>query len=232
MGIVYQPIPEVSLYASYSRSFTPNTATTVNGDPLEPERGEGYEVGVKAELLRGRLSTTLAYFDITKQNVASTDPNSLLDSVATGEQQSRGIELDVRGQILPGWNIIAAYAYTDAEVTEDNVIEIGNRLPGTPKHSASLWTTYEFQQNSLQGLGFGIGFNYVGERQGDLDNSFRVDSYFLTNTAIYYRRNNWRAALNFKNLFDINYIQAASNRLFEIEPGEPFTVIGSVSVQF
>jgi iron complex outermembrane receptor protein len=216
IGIVYQPIPEVSLYANYSRSFTPNTATTVNRDPLEPERGEGYEVGVKAELLRGRLSTTLAYFDITKQNVASTDPNSLLDSVATGEQQSRGIELDVRGQILPGWNIIAAYAYTDAEVTEDKFIEIGNRLPGTPKHSASLWTTYEFQQ-SLQGLGFGIGFNYVGERQGDLDNSFRVDSYFLTNAAIYYRRNNWRAALNFKNLFDINYIQAASNRLFEIE---------------
>ncbi len=106
VGIVYQPIEELSLYASYSQSFNPNIDTfTVNGDPLQPERGEGYEVGVKTELLEGRLFATLAYFDITKQNVATEDLNfpGLGISVATGEQRSRGIELDVSGQILPGW---------------------------------------------------------------------------------------------------------------------------------
>jgi len=102
VGIVYQPIEEVSLYASYSRSFNPNTANTVSGDPLEPERGEGYEVGVKAELFDSRLFATLAYFDITKQNVAVTDPNNLFFSIPTGEQRSRGVELDVTGEILPG----------------------------------------------------------------------------------------------------------------------------------
>ena len=107
VGIVYQPIEEVSLYASYSQSFNPNTETTISGDTLEPEKGEGYEVGIKAQLL-DRLFATLAYFDITKQNVAVTDPNFRLASIATGEQQSRGVELDVTGEILPGWNIIAA----------------------------------------------------------------------------------------------------------------------------
>jgi iron complex outermembrane receptor protein len=233
VGIVYQPTQALSLYGSYSRSFTPNTSTTANGDLLEPERGEGWEVGVKAELLSSRLFATLAYFDITKQNVATADPNDPFASVATGEQQSRGVELDVTGQILPGWNVILAYAYTDAEVTKDNTIPVGNQLFNSPKHSASLWTTYEIQTGSLQGLGFGIGFNYVGEREGDLENSFQLDSYFLTNAAISYRRNNWRFAINIKNVFDINYIRATNNRRSSgVEPGEPFTVIGSVSMEF
>lgn len=139
------------------------------------------------------------------------------------------------GEILPGWNIIAAYAYTDAEVTEDSGDPdiVGNRLFNVPKHSASLWTTYELQGGGLQGLGLGFGFNYVGEREGDLLNSFQVDSYFLTNAAIFYRRDNWRFALNFKNFFNVNYIEAVENsRASGNSPGEPFTVIGSVSVQF
>ncbi len=236
VGIVYQPIEELSLYASYSRSFNPNTGATASGDLLEPEKGEGYEVGVKAELLEGRLFATLAYFDITKQNVAVADPDpNLFDAlIATGEQQSHGVELDVTGEVLPGWNIIAAYAYTDAEVTADtNPDIVGNRLFSVPKHSASLWTTYEIQSGNLQGLGFGVGFNYVGEREGDLDNSFQVDSYFLTNAAIFYRRDNWRFALNFKNLFNVNYIEGVANsRVDGNYTGEPFTVIGSVSVEF
>ena len=233
VGIVYQPLPELALYTSYSQSFTPSTATTSAGDPLEPERGEGFEVGIKTELLDGNLLATLAYFDINRQNVATPDPNDPFSSIATGEQRSRGVELDVVGEILPGWNTILSYAYIDAEVTEDNVIAEGNRLFNAPKNSASLWTTYEIQQGDLEGLGFGIGFNLVGEREGDLDNSFQVDSYFLTNAAVYYRRDRWRFAFNVKNLFDIDYITATQNsRTNGIEPGAPLTVIGSMAVEF
>ncbi|WP_228038415.1 TonB-dependent siderophore receptor [Nostoc sp. LEGE 12450] len=236
LGIVYQPLKEVSVYASYSQSFTPNIDTfDADGNPLRPERGEGYEVGVKTELLEGKVSATVAYFDITKQNVATTDSSlpGLGVSIATGEQRSRGVEFDISGQIIPGWNIIASYGYTDAEVTADNTIPVGNRLIGVPRHNASLWTTYEIQHGSLQGLGFGVGFNYLGEREGDLDNSFKLDDYFLTNAGISYRRDNWRFALNFKNIFDIDYISGVPfGRTSGIYPGEPFTVIGSVSVQF
>ena len=233
IGLVYQPIEAISLYASYSRSFVANTAVNIDGDFFEPEEGEGFEVGVKAELLGGGLAATLAYFDITKQNVVTEDPLIPGASVATGEQRSRGIELDVSGEILPGWSIIASYAYIDAEVTEDNTITVGNRLNGVPEHSASLWTTYDIQSGDLQGLSFGLGFNFVGERAGDLENTFELDSYFVTNAAIAYQRNNWRAALNFRNLFDVDYIAGATTtRPRSNDPGEPFTVIGSFSVEF
>lgn len=233
VGVVYKPIEEISLYASYSQSFTPNSETTSDGEALEPERGEGFELGVKSELLEGKLFANLAYFNITKQNVASEDPNDSFSVVATGEQESQGIELDLSGEISPGWKVITSYAYINAEVTEDNAIEVGNRLFNAPEHSASLWTTYEIQQGNLQGLGFGVGFNFVGERQGDLENSFKLDSHFLTNAAVFYERNNWRAALNFRNLFDVDYIAGTSSvRERGNDRGEPFTILGSISIEF
>jgi len=237
VGIVYKPIEDIALYASYSQSFNPNTGVAADGTAFEPELGAGFEVGVKAEFLDGNLLATLAYFDITKQNVLTEDPDfpGLGISIATGEQRSRGFEFDLTGQILPGWNIIASYAYTDAAITQDNTIPIGNQLPGIPLHNASLWTTYQIQNGDFQGLGFGIGLNYIGERQGDLSNTFEVASYFLTNVAVFYQRDNWRLALNFKNLFDVDYIGSTGNfgsRTSAGQPGEPFTMIGSISVRF
>lgn len=232
VGVVYKPIKPVSLYASYSQSFTPNP-DTAEGEALDPEEGEGFELGVKSEFLKGKLFTTLAYFNITKQNVATEDPDDPFSVIATGEQKSQGIELDVVGEIMPGWKAIASYAYIDAEVTEDNLILEGNRLNNAPEHAASLWTTYELQQGSLQGLGFGLGFNFVDERQGDLDNSFQLDSYFITNAAVFYDRDKWRVGLNFKNLFDTDYIAGASPvRERGNDRGEPFTVIGSFAYEF
>ncbi|MEO0456334.1 MAG: TonB-dependent siderophore receptor [Cyanobacteria bacterium P01_A01_bin.114] len=233
VGIVYKPVEFLSLFASYSQSFTPNLATTSTGDPLAPEEGEGFEVGIKAELLEGNLLATLSYFDITRQNVATPDPLDPFSSVATGKQRSQGVELDVVGEILPGWNLIASYAYTDARVTEDTFIPDGNGLFNIPEHSASLWTNYELQSGDLQGLGFGMGFNFVGEREGDLDNSFELDDYFLTNAAVFYRRDNWRFALNARNLFDADYVAASNNsRTSGVETGAPFTIVGSISVEF
>ena len=237
VGIVYQPIEPISLYANYSQSFVPNTEETdVDGQPLEPETGEGFDLGIKAEIVENRLSATLGYFNITKQNVAVNDPNDPEQTAfnATGEQQSEGFDLDLNGQIMPGWNIVASYAFIDAEVTEDDNPEfVGNKLTGIPDNSASLWTTYELQKGSLQGLGFGAGFNFVGERQGGLPNSFSVDSYFLTNAALFYSRDNWQARLNFDNLFDVDFIESVkTERTRFIYPGDPFTVRASVAVEF
>ncbi|WP_201323095.1 TonB-dependent siderophore receptor [Pseudanabaena sp. lw0831] len=234
IGLLYQLTDTLSLYGSYSQSFTPNTATTASGQALEPQRGWGYEFGIKSEFLDGKLFATLAYFDITKQNIAVTDPNFPLFSIASGEQRSRGIEFDVSGEILPGWKIIASYANINGEVTADSdPTIIGNKLFGLPQNSASLWTTYEIQQGDLQGLGFGLGFKYVGDRQGDLSNSFALGSYFTTDAAIFYKRDKWRFALNFKNIGDVKYIESAfGTRGASNNFGDPFTVVGSVSLQF
>mgnify|MGYP001791832621 FL=1 len=232
MGLVYQPVEDVALFASYSRSFSPNTGTTIDGDILEPEEGEQFEVGVKAELLGDLLSINLAYFDITLQNVQTVDPNNLFSSVATGEERSQGVELDVIGEILPGWNLVANYAYIDARITEDNTGLEGNRRFNVPNHNFNVWTTYDIQDGPLEGLGFGLGFNFVSERFGDNANSYELDSYFLTNASISYRRDNWRAGLNIRNLFDVDYIESTPGNRLAAYPGEEFTITGSFSIEF
>ncbi|MEM6437153.1 MAG: TonB-dependent receptor [Cyanobacteria bacterium P01_D01_bin.115] len=234
LGVVYQPVEPLSLFASYSRSFRPNAAsTTAAGDVLDPEEGEQFEVGARAELLDGQFIASVAYFDITKQNVATRDPNNFLFSVPVGEQSSQGVEVDLIGEISPGWNLVANYAYTDAEITRDNSGLQGNDLFGVPEHNFNLWTTYDIQSGPLEGLGVGIGFNAVGERFGDNANSFVLDDYFLTNAAVSYQRDNWELGLNIRNLFDENYVESAENsRTTEVSPGEGFTLVGSFNINF
>lgn len=223
VGIVYQPSEAVSFYANYSRSFQQVTDLTSNR-LFVPERGTQYELGMKVDWT-DNLSSTLALYQITRSNVLFTDLSdaSGRTSLQAGEQRSRGIELDITGEILPGWRIIGGYAYTDAQVTEDNNIPEGNRINNVPEHAFSLWSRYDIQQGNLQGLGFGLGLFYVGERQGDLNNSFSLPSYVRTDAALFYSRNNLRAALNFQNLFDNEYFEAAEGDL-RVYPGAPRTI--------
>lgn len=230
LGIVYQPVDSTSLYASWTNSFNPEIfSRNATGEPFEPTTGEQFELGVKQEFFDGQVSATLALYDLTRKNVLTTDPEDPDFSIQTGEQKSRGIELDIVGKILPGWNIIATYAYTDAFVSEDEDLPEGERLPGVPENSASLWTTYEIQEGDLQGLGFGLGLYFVGDREVQLPNTIELDSYFRVDAAVFYRRNNYELALNFKNLTDTEYY---STQGFYVTPEAPFTVLGSISVEF
>ncbi|MHC5828328.1 MAG: TonB-dependent siderophore receptor, partial [Nostoc sp.] len=134
LGIVYQPIPPISLYASYARSFNPQIGTALDGSFFQPSVGTQYEVGVKADLNQN-ISTTLAFFDLTLSNVLTQDPVNPDFSIATGKQRSQGIEFSMTGKILPGWNIIGSYAYTDARIEEDNTYKVGNELNNAPKNA-------------------------------------------------------------------------------------------------
>ena len=231
IGLVYQPSDTVSLYTSYTRSFNPSIGLDRNGEAFEPSRGTQYEVGIKTDFLNGRLSTTLAAYHLTKTNVLTADPEEPTRfSIQTGEQRSQGIELDISGEVLPGWKVVASYGYTDAEVTKDNLIPVGNKLP-VPEHQASLWTTYEIQEGDLKGLGFGLGLFYVGERAADLENLFTLRDYLRTDAALYYRRDGFRAAINIRNLFDTDYVDLAYYRAL-VQRGLPFTIIGSISWEF
>jgi len=231
VGLVYKPTDNLSLYTRFSRSFEQVTGTTFDNRLFEPQRGTLYEAGLKAEFLEGRLFGNLALYNITQSNVLTPDPRDDNFSIQTGKQRSRGLELDVVGEILPGWNIVASYAYTDARVTEDNQIPVGNRLNNVPEHAFSLWNKYEIQSGDLQGLGFGLGLFYVGERQGDLNNTFQLPSYLRTDAALYYQRDNFQAQLNFKNLFNVDFFEFAQNRL-RVYPGAPFEVLATVRWEF
>lgn len=231
IGLVYQPIKPISLYANYSESFFPQTGRLTGGGSATPEIGKQYEVGVKADLLDNRIFTTLAFYDITKSNVLTDDQNNPDPdfSIQVGEQKSQGIELDVKGEILPGWDIVASYAYTDAKITEDNSFPVDNRLNNIPLNTVSLWTNYEFQPSVLKGLAVGAGLFFVDDREGDLDNSFTVPSYTRVDAGVSYTTDNLRFAVNCKNLFDVKYFDGSQSNT-NITPGEPFTVQGTLTV--
>jgi iron complex outermembrane receptor protein len=233
IGFVYQPSDSISLYTSYSRSFLQTGGSNPDGRQFLPTRGTQYEIGVRTDFLDGRLSANLAAYYLTKTNVRTADSDRPRFSVQTGEVRSQGIELDVTGEILPGWNVIASYAYTDAEVTQDNVIPVGSRLFNVPNHQASLWTTYTIQEGDFRGLGFGLGVFYVGERKGDFSSidPFILDGYLRTDAAIYYRRNRFNAGINIRNLFDIDYASFAYGNTYIVRD-QPFTITGSISWEF
>ncbi|MCX7594685.1 MAG: TonB-dependent siderophore receptor [Fischerella sp.] len=230
VGIVYQPSDTTSLYFNWSNGFSPQfQARSRTGEQFEPQTTEQFEVGVKQSFLDNKLSATLAFFQVTKQNVLTPDPVDPVFSIQTGEQRSRGIELDIAGEVLPGWKVIANYAYIDGRVTKDNEIPVGDRLFGVPEHSAGLWTTYEIQSGSLQGLGFGAGLYFVGEQEVDLPNTFKLPSYVRADASIFYRRQNYRFAVNFKNISNVKYYEVDG---YSIDPAPPFTVLGTASVEF
>lgn len=230
LGIVYQPIEPVSLYASYSTSFVPNNTVTRTGELIEPTRGRQFEVGVKAEFLDKKLAATLAAYEITKTNVLTTDPIDDNFSIAVGKVRSRGLEFDLAGEPLPGWNIIGSFFVNESVVVVgDEFSPVGDTLIDSPKTGASLWTTYEIQSGDLKGLGFGAGLFYQAAVEAELPNSFVLPSYIRADASIFYERKDWRVALNFKNLFNADIY---TNQGAAIYPGEPFTVVGSVSVRF
>ncbi|MHC5731459.1 MAG: TonB-dependent receptor domain-containing protein, partial [Nostoc sp.] len=117
---------------------------------------------------------------LTQSNITTVDPNDPTFSIQVGEQRSRGVELFFTGELAPGWNIIAAYNYTNARVTRDNTYQVGTLLANVPENSASIWTTYIIPKGKLQGFGGGVGLFYVGDREGDLTNTYTLPSYVRT----------------------------------------------------
>ncbi|MGL5835280.1 MAG: TonB-dependent siderophore receptor [Waterburya sp.] len=230
VGIVYQPIESVSLYAGWSRSFVPQSETDAEGNPFQPTRGEQFEVGVKNEFLDGQLSATLAVYQITKKNDLVTDPDDPNFSIQVGENRSRGVEFDLTGEPVQGLQLIATYAYTDAEITEDTTGREGNPLGSVPQHSGSLWAVYELQEGTLKGLGFGAGIFAVSDfALNSEDNTPDVPGYVRTDALLYYQRDNWRSQLNIDNLFNTEYFESPFAGVIY---GAPFTVRGQISAEF
>jgi iron complex outermembrane receptor protein len=152
--------------------------------------------------------------------------------VLTGEQRSRGFELDLAGEVTDGWQFIASLGYIDAEITRDDVFEVGNSLIGVPHWSGSLWTTYEFQTGHLEGLKLGAGVTTVGARFGNLSNSFSVDGYYRLDASVSYKiSDNLEFSLLARNLTDRVYIESTASDT-ENHPGAPFSVMAAIKATF
>jgi len=254
-GLLWRPIPEVSVYGSYLENFGQNAGTSgPSRAPLPPETAQGWEVGVKTELFDKRFTASLDYFYLMKQHVAAPDPDparaALGYQVSLGETRNNGIEFDAAGEILPGWKAIVSYAYIDSLITKDaayNVYDpLGNLLsvngyqgftqPGVSRHMGSLWTTYEFQNGDWKGLKFGGGANMRSKSYADLYNSFHVPSYATVGLMVAYswtlNGNKLTAQLNVDNLLDTRYYTEASAGPLGVAVGAPRTFKGSIGMEF
>ncbi|OQK16431.1 ligand-gated channel [Methyloprofundus sedimenti] len=244
VGILYQPWAWASVYGNWTTSFGANNGITATGATINPEVGEQFEVGLKTELFDQRLTTTLAYYHLTKENIMTSDFNSPdpLAKAAIGEARSQGIELDMSGQITDELSVIGNYAYTDARITKDFSGLQGNRLSNVPEHSGSLWLKYDIHHyEPLNGLSFGMGVFAASQREGDDANTFVLPGYVrLDAFASYaYQLGDSRliAQFNIRNLLDKTYyestdpFQNAPPRV-GIYPGAPLTAIGSIRLEY
>ena len=230
VGLVYRPFEPLTFYASYTTSFKPQTANVLNVNNPPPETGEQYEAGARLDLNPG-LTLSAAAFSITRNNVAAADPTNTGFSVITGQQRAEGAEADIAGEILPGWKVIGGAGYLDARIAKDTTFAVGNRLISVPRTSGSVFTTYQFQEGPLRGLGIGGGLTYVGRRAGDLNNSFFVGGYARLDAAVYYDFDaHYRFALNMRNLTNARYIESSANQ-FNNYPGAPLSILATLTAK-
>ena len=231
-GLLYDLSDTVAVYANTARSFKPNTGTPAGGGGFDPEKGKSYELGVKWEALDRQLSVDAAVYHIVKQNVLTRDPLNTDYSLAAGEVRSRGLDINVAGNITPEWRMIGGYAYVDAEVTKDNRLPTGTRLANIPRNSFSLLNTYEFQDGLAKGLGLGVGVKYVDDRSGQTEAlTYTMERYSVVDLLSFYKVNEHvRLNLDVKNVFNKGYDEGAFNSY--VYPGAPRTVQAGVAYTF
>lgn len=184
IGVNYLFDNGVSPYASYSTSFEPVAGSGWDASPFDPTTGQQIELGVKYAPDGFNGLFTVSVFELTQQNVVTpdldrrcanwTDPRCGNFNTQTGEVQVRGIELEARAEIADGFNLIAGYAFLDAEVTKSNSDNLGKTPVDTPRHQFSLWADYTFDNEILAGLTAGAGVRYTGLRYGSRNNVWNV----------------------------------------------------------
>ncbi|ATD63800.1 TonB-dependent siderophore receptor [Janthinobacterium svalbardensis] len=231
-GLVYQPSKMWSLYASAAKGFRPNSGISIDNQAFPAERSRAYELGAKLET--GKLTGTLAVYDIRKRNVLTTNPANTDFAIAAGEVGSRGLELDVSGEVARGLRVSGAYAYTDASVTRgDTTIVTGSRLANVPRHSANLLATQQFALGTGTASAGG-GVQYVGERLGDvaISSSFTLPAYTTARLlASYSPTAKLRLALNVENLFNRSYYASSYSQLW-VAPGAERTLTLNAHYRF
>lgn len=189
-------------YLSYAQSFQPTSGKTFDGAAFKPTEGDQFEVGVRYQPPGRDLSFTASLYDLTQQNVSTTDLAHPGFSLQEGEVRSRGLELEARARLAPSLNLIASYTFTDNEVTKTTTNTLGNRFGSVPRHMAGLWVDYGMDET----LGVGGGVRYYGSSK-NLANTVDVAGHTVLDAVIKYRlARDWTLALNLANLTDERYL--------------------------
>lgn len=234
-GIAWQPIEQVSFYGNYMENFGVNSSVGgAGGYSAPPEESHQWEAGMKTEWFDGRLSTNLALFQINKSNLTVGCGARCWQTL--GKVRNEGLELDVTGEVMPGWKVIGAYAHIDSQIIGGD--NDGNRLSNVPRNGGSLWSTYELQTGDWRGLKFGAGVVARSQREGDPANSYQLPGYatvnLLASQSWHIGQTKLITQLNVDNLLDKGYFIDTDDSTYapRINFGMPRTFLGSVRLEF
>lgn len=211
IGAVYDLNDTYSVYASYSTIFSPQSNQDVAGNTLDPQEGENYEVGIKGEFYDGRLNSSLAYYQLKQDNYAqevagvkTPSGNTAFESIQG--VKTKGVELEITGEIMPDWNLHAGFNHRVSKQQGDKVSTL------TPENEFTLYTSYKVNQ-WVDGLTLGGGVRWQDETWGDVKNpqyaepiKHTVSDYWLVDAMANYQLND-QLSLSFKvnNLLDEKY---------------------------
>ena len=233
LGLIAKPSDDLSIYASYSRSYLPQSGdqfsslTSVTTE-LRPERFDNYEVGAKWEILDGLLATA-ALYQLDRSNTRATDPADPTRIVLTGAQRSRGLELGLERSVTSRWLVSTGYTLQKAEISKTtSAAPKGREVPLVPRHSFSLWNRYDF----TPAIGAGLGLIARSKSYATISNAVRLPGYARLDAALFYRTP-WgvETQINVENLLGAHYFPTA-NADNNIAPGAPRTVKATVGYRF
>ncbi len=234
-GLVYEISDMNQLYANFAEGFRPNSGADWQGSSFDPETTKSYELGAKLGLADGRLSATIALFKMEKTNILSADPVHSGFSVALGEAESTGVEVDVSGYLTDSLFLWLSYAYVDAKTTNEIInpdwevaIPAGQQLLNIPKHNLNLTMTKKLEVMGSPAT-VGVSAKYVDERPGEtIDPSYVLPSYTLVNLfSSYALTDDLEVRIEVDNVLDEEYYPSSYSAEWTT-PGVPRAVTARV----
>ena len=232
-GLVVKPRESVSLYASYAKSFLPQTGDQFSTlDPalqsLEPEQFRNLELGAKWDI-SPRLSLTFAAFQLDRSNTRVADPANPGFWVLTGKSRVHGLEAALAGRISPNWQVSLGYTWQEGEIrSATSAAPAGRQLDKLPHHQASAWTRYDFTDK----FGLGLGVVHQSGQYATISNAVWLPGFTRIDAAAYYDvSDRFSLQLNVENLADSRYY-ASAHTDNNIQPGDPLNVKLTAKVKF
>nr|WP_235431030.1 TonB-dependent siderophore receptor [Burkholderia ubonensis] len=236
VGLIYEPLDWLTLYGSFSQSFSPLADTLIssgafaNGAALAPQKTTAYEIGSKFDL-GGKALASIALFDMRQTNQQIGDPAHPGYALPIGTQHVRGMELGFSGEIAPKWSVYAGYAYLNGTVdgspqATSAGLALSSNTPGLmPRHSANLWLKRELPY----GFYAAAGAQFQSARYASASDLVTLPSFTVFNLGAGYRSKKVDVTLTLDNLFDRRYyISAHGNADMYNMPGAPRTLAATV----
>jgi catecholate siderophore receptor len=231
IGLIVKPRNDVSLYASFSRSFLPRSGDqfltlSTTDQNLAPESFTNYELGAKWEL-GSALAATLALFQLDRTNATTPDPANPANTINVGETRTRGVELALAGRVTPAWQVSGGYTYQDARLRGNDFVRLGQ----VPEHQFALWNRYDFAERFGAGLGvIRQSSQFAANRTSPV--TTRLPGYTRVDAALFFDvSERFELQLNVENLLDQTYFSDAHNNN-NITPGTPLNVRLTGRVKF